>query len=382
MNIKPKRATSNKRRESYDIEQQSSLLPVVLTATIAALVMHLMMYLSLPYLVAWKVIDLPERVEQKEEIIRIVATEREVKEHIQEDEEPPELDEPEEIITKEEEQEIDLMDMEFEELVMAPGETNFAVAEPEPRESVPAPETMPLGDDALNLPLTPLPAVEESYAEPAPVNNNDIVANLPSADLGEMDESIKADLQAKVGAAEGLPDDNRSLEELMKMSHLGADSGVARLGTDVLFTFGKAQLLNASRVTMIQLAALISKNPSTIFVIEGHTDSFGGESYNDVLSLQRAASVRDWLSSNGIPIKNVYLRACGNSRPLSSTKGNAEAQKMNRRVEIHMRKAGEELPTNCLDYTVKIDTKKSPNQYIRERLLERFNIKQTAADAP
>lgn len=364
----------NKRRESYDVEQGSTLTPVIITAVVAAFVMHLFMYLSLPYLVAWKIIDLPERVDPIEEIIRIVATEREVEEHIQEDQELPEKEAPDEILVTEEE--IDLLDMEFEELVMAPGETDLAVAEPETSESIPTPETMPLGDAALDLPLDPLPAVDESYTEPSPVNNNDIVANLPAADLEDMDESIKAELQAKVGAADGLPDDNRSLEDLMKIRNPGANSGVARLGTDVLFTFGKAQLLNASRVTMIQLAALISKNPSTIFVIEGHTDGIGSEDYNDVLSLQRAASVREWLKSNGIPIENVYLRACGSRRPLVDTTGSVDEQKLNRRVEIHMRKEGEELPTNCLSSKVKIDITKSPTQYLRERLLERNDLKQ------
>ncbi|MFI3243911.1 MAG: OmpA family protein [Akkermansia sp.] len=364
----------NKRRDSYDVEQRSTLTPVIITAVIAAFVMHAMMYFSLPYLVAWKVIDLPNRVDPIEEIIRIVATEREVEEHIPDEEEVQEKETPDEIVVTEEE--IDLIDMEFEELVMAPGETELAVAEPEVEESVPAPETMPLGDAALDLPLTPLPAVEESYVEPAPVNNNDIVANLPSADLGDMDESIKAELKSKVGQSDGLPDDNRSLEQLMKIRNPGAASGVARLGTDVLFTFGKAQLLNASRVTMIQLAALISKNPSTQFVIEGHTDGIGRKDYNDVLSLQRAASVREWLKSNGIPTQNVYLRACGSRRPLVPVTGTADEQKLNRRVEIHMRKQGEELPSNCLGDQVKIDITKSPSQYVRERLLERNDLKQ------
>ncbi len=374
MDSPQRRVSMNKRRESYDVEQRSTLTPVIVTAVVAAFVMHMLMFFSLPYLVAWKIIDLPDRVDPIEEIIRIVATEREVEEHIQEEEEVIEKETPEEIVVSDEE--IDLIDMEFEELVMAPGDTALSVAEPEPEESVPTPETMPLGDAALDLPLTPLPSDAEAYTEPAPVNTNDIVANLPAADLGDVDESIKAELQAKVGQSDGLPDDNRSLEQLMKIRNPGASSGVARLGTDVLFIFGKAQLLNASRVTLIQLAALISKNPSTIFVIEGHTDGIGRENYNDVLSLQRAASVRDWLDSNGIPTDNVYLRACGSRRPLVPVTGTADEQKLNRRVEIHMRKQGEELPTNCLSNKVKIDIKKSPSQYVRERLLERNDLKQ------
>lgn len=370
MNQRNKRVNSNRRRESYDIEQRTTLLPVIVAATAAAVLMHVVIYFSLPYLVRWNIIEIPERVDPVEEIIRIVASEREVEEHIPEEEVEQEVERPDEITVTEEE--IDLLDMEFEELVMAPGDTNLAVAEPDIEDSMPTPETMPLGDDALDLPLTPLPEVTESTVEPAPINNNDVVSHLPAADLGDLDSSIKAELQANAGQENGLPEDNRSLEQLMRIRNPGASSGVARLGSDVLFVFGKADLLNASRVTMIQLAALISKNPNTRFVIEGHTDSFGSLDFNDVLSLQRAASVRNWLKGNGISVKNVYLRARGSRSHLVPASGSAEEQTLNRRVEIHMRKEGEKLPAGCYDYKVDIDVSKAPSQYLREGLLNRL----------
>lgn len=371
MNLTNKRASRNRRRESYDIEQRSSLLPVVVAATAAAVLMHVLIYFSLPYLVRWNIIEIPERVDPIEEIIRIVASEREVEEHKPE-EDIPEQEAPDEIIINHEEVEIDLMDMEFEELVMAPGETNLAVMEPDVQDQAPTPEVMPFGDATLDLPVTPLPETEENSLEPAPINNNDVVANLPAADLGDVESSIKAELQANAGQEDGLPEDNRSLEQLMRIRNPGASSGVARLGSDVLFVFGKADLLNASRVTMIQLAALISKNPNTRFVIEGHTDSFGSLDFNDVLSLQRAASVRNWLKGNGIPVENVYLRARGSRSHLVPAAGTAEEQTLNRRVEIHMRKPDEKLPAGCYDSKVNIDVQKSTSAYVREGLLKRL----------
>ena len=106
---------------------------------------------------------------------------------------------------------------------------------------------------------------------------------------------------------------------------------------------------------MLQLAALIQKNPHTYFVIEGHTDSVGGAAYNALLGLQRAAAVRAWLVGNGVPVENVYVRSCGSSMPLAPTTGDRDQQKLNRRVEIHMRAGGEELPAGACDYKYNVD---------------------------
>jgi outer membrane protein OmpA-like peptidoglycan-associated protein len=155
-----------------------------------------------------------------------------------------------------------------------------------------------------------------------------------------------------------LPGDTRSLSQLMGMENLGAKSGVARLGADVLFGFNECQMKNSARITMLQLAALIQKNLNTYFVIEGHTDSVGGAAYNALLGLQRAAAVREWLVGNGVPVENVYIRSCGSSMPLAPTNGDRDAQALNRRVEIHMRAGGEELPAGCCDFKYKVDLKK------------------------
>ena len=103
------------------------------------------------------------------------------------------------------------------------------------------------------------------------------------------------------------------------------------------------------------------KNPDTIFIVEGHTDSFGSEEYNAVLSLMRANAVRQWLKDNGIALTRpngecrLYIRACGASRPVVSIRGDRDAQAANRRVEIHMRKPGEEIPTGSLPVTYVVD---------------------------
>ncbi len=136
----------------------------------------------------------------------------------------------------------------------------------------------------------------------------------------------------------------------MAQSSLGKDSGYSRLGADLLFEYNKAVMKNSARLSMLQLAGLMMKNPDTIFIVEGHTDSFGSGEYNAVLSLMRANAVRQWLKDNGIALTRpngecrLYIRACGASRPVVSTKGDRNAQAANRRVEIHMRKPERKFP--------------------------------------
>ncbi len=69
----------------------------------------------------------------------------------------------------------------------------------------------------------------------------------------------------------------------------------------------------------------------------------------------RANAVRKWLADNGIDLSRVYIRACGSLSPVVSTEGDKSRQAANRRVEIHMRKKGEELPPGALDASYQVD---------------------------
>ena len=68
-------------------------------------------------------------------------------------------------------------------------------------------------------------------------------------------------------------------------------------------------------------------------MIEGHTDSTGGEDFNIVLSEKRAQAVKEYLVMRGISADRITTVGAGPSRPIAdnSTK---EGRAMNRRVEI------------------------------------------------
>ncbi|HRQ88274.1 MAG TPA: OmpA family protein [Bacteroidia bacterium] len=111
------------------------------------------------------------------------------------------------------------------------------------------------------------------------------------------------------------------------------------LPTDILFGYNEHQLKEEARLSMMKLAFVVQTNPDAVFVIEGHTDSFGGDQFNLDLSLKRAEAVRDWLIERlRIDASNIRVVGLGKTRPIVPTTGDADQQSLNRRVEIVVKK--------------------------------------------
>lgn len=360
----PRAHHANRRRSTFSLTRQRYMLPLLLLAAMAAVVAHVLIMRATPWLYDVLGISPPTQQVQarvEDEEVRVVVRERPTEElpdaqPIEQPQEPTEIEE-----IPHEDVEIDLMDMDVPDLVMAPGETNLPMPEPEQEvkdDSSPIDELTPRELDMAALGDSALADQAQLIPEPTPINTNNVIVNADaqSKALEDAEGLIEADLrrQAKEGNA-NLPGDTRSLADLIGASHLGANSGVARLGADLLFGFNESKLRNSARISLLQLAALIHKNPTTRFIIEGHTDGIGGADYNNLLSLMRASAVCDWLAKNGVPVKNVYMHACGSTKPLVDIHASREKQALNRRVEIHMRSATEKLPPNCLPATHKVD---------------------------
>ncbi len=105
--------------------------------------------------------------------------------------------------------------------------------------------------------------------------------------------------------------------------------------TDLLFEYDSDVLKPAAAATLEKLGNLIKKNTQASFRIEGHTDSFGSDEYNNALSLRRAEAVKNWLGLNmGIDASRISTIGLGKSRLLVPATGSVEQQQLNRRVEI------------------------------------------------
>jgi outer membrane protein OmpA-like peptidoglycan-associated protein len=103
--------------------------------------------------------------------------------------------------------------------------------------------------------------------------------------------------------------------------------------SDVLFDFNKFTLKPGTREKMAKVSGILLAYPGLKIQVEGHTDSVGTDDYNQRLSEQRADSVRDYLTSQGVPPQSVTAVGFGKSRPVASNDTDAGRQQ-NRRVEL------------------------------------------------
>jgi outer membrane protein OmpA-like peptidoglycan-associated protein len=121
--------------------------------------------------------------------------------------------------------------------------------------------------------------------------------------------------------------------------------------SDVLFRSGSFELLSGARERLAKVSGIVLAYPSLHVAVEGHTDSVGGDEYNQELSERRAQSVRDYFVQQGIPSNAIEARGFGKSEPIASN-DTAEGRQQNRRVELVLSGdaiggMGEELPSNA-----------------------------------
>jgi outer membrane protein OmpA-like peptidoglycan-associated protein len=112
---------------------------------------------------------------------------------------------------------------------------------------------------------------------------------------------------------------------------------VISLSGGVLFTSGKSELLPGAQNSLGQIAEALTQQSNSRVVVEGHTDSRGGDESNLALSRSRAASVGSFLISRGLPADRVTTNGLGSSRPVADN-STPEGRANNRRVEIIIQK--------------------------------------------
>ncbi|MBX7208398.1 MAG: OmpA family protein [Verrucomicrobiaceae bacterium] len=119
---------------------------------------------------------------------------------------------------------------------------------------------------------------------------------------------------------------------------VGGSTAPILMPTDLLFEYGSDQLAEGARLSLMKLGFLIQKNPDSMFIIEGHTDSFGSEQFNLELSQRRAQAVVNWLmASLRLTTDRIQAVGMGKSKLIASPDGSIEEQSLNRRVEIKVR---------------------------------------------
>ncbi|AWA29841.1 hypothetical protein HYN48_06980 [Flavobacterium magnum] len=101
----------------------------------------------------------------------------------------------------------------------------------------------------------------------------------------------------------------------------------------VRFDTGKSTLTATATANLDKLVKVFNDYPDTNIVIYGYTDSTGSMQINQTLSEQRAASVKNYLSSKGISAARFTTTGMGPADPIA-TNDTPEGRSQNRRVEF------------------------------------------------
>ena len=89
------------------------------------------------------------------------------------------------------------------------------------------------------------------------------------------------------------------------------------VNADTLFDFDKSVLRPAGRDSLDAFVGSIKDiNPEVISAV-GHTDRLGTDSYNQRLSEQRVAAVRDYLMTKGIASNRIHTEGKGETQPMT-----------------------------------------------------------------
>jgi OOP family OmpA-OmpF porin len=105
---------------------------------------------------------------------------------------------------------------------------------------------------------------------------------------------------------------------------------------DALFDFDKSVVRPDGKKSIDDALAKLRGVDLEMVIATGHTDSVGTDAYNQKLSERRAAAVKDYLVSKGIPAAKVTTIGKGESQPVATNK-TKEGRQKNRRVDIEFK---------------------------------------------
>lgn len=161
--------------------------------------------------------------------------------------------------------------------------------------------------------------------------------------------AIGAAAGAAVGAGGGYLWSQRMQQQKQAMEQATQGTGVAvtqtadnrlklEIPSDISFDTNRADVKPELRPILDRFAQTLQANPVTTVNIVGHTDSTGTDAINEPLSVRRAASVRDYLTMQGVAAQRIAIDGRGSREPIADNSTLA-GRAQNRRVEIFVAEA-------------------------------------------
>lgn len=148
--------------------------------------------------------------------------------------------------------------------------------------------------------------------------------------------------QARAATAAAQAETTRLKGEMRAYQLKQTQLGATLVLQGVLFETGKADLKAGAGERLQPLARYLQANPNVKVQIDGHTDSQGTDTTNQLLSEARAQSVRAAISRMGVSADRITTIGHGESQPVADNKI-AAGRLQNRRVEVTL--VGEQAAT-------------------------------------
>jgi outer membrane protein OmpA-like peptidoglycan-associated protein len=161
--------------------------------------------------------------------------------------------------------------------------------------------------------------------------------------LADMEEEIRAATAERAALVQRLEAQARVKEQFERVEKMFSRSEVRvfREGNNVIlrmvglsFDSGKADIRQGSFDLLTKVEKAIDVFPRSELVIEGHTDSYGGDESNQQLSQRRAESVQQYMiNAMRIPSYRLIATGYGETNPVANNETES-GRARNRRIDI------------------------------------------------
>jgi outer membrane protein OmpA-like peptidoglycan-associated protein/HEPN domain-containing protein len=162
-------------------------------------------------------------------------------------------------------------------------------------------------------------------------------------EIRELDEQLGGVSQERVALVQRLEAEARIREQFATIESMFTrdEARVSREGNNIVlrlvgltFESGTAQVNASHRPLLEKVTRAAAVFPRSQIVIEGHTDSYGGDETNMSLSRERANSVSAFLTSDlGIPQFRMSAVGYGETQPIANNE-TPQGRARNRRIDV------------------------------------------------
>jgi outer membrane protein OmpA-like peptidoglycan-associated protein len=129
----------------------------------------------------------------------------------------------------------------------------------------------------------------------------------------------------------------KAMEQQVVADASAMEAEIHRTGSVALyginFDTGKATLQAGSEKMLGEIVKLMKDHTDWRFEVQGHTDNVGAKGANLTLSEQRAKTVVEWLTKNGVAAARLVAKGYGDTVPLMDN-ATEDGRAKNRRVEL------------------------------------------------